>query len=168
MFIALEESCNKEKLKKVMKAAAYEIGKYFGLTASDKEDIMMMVIYRFEADEGRFPISVYTRHAKNKVVDLIELRTRKKRCVQKVVDGRVVYMEDWSLNQIVGEDGDMELGDFIPAKEMDMHMVELMADWERVCPELIPLLQKALDGERLTREEKAKIKKKIKREDLVE
>lgn len=165
-MVAIEQSCNPEKLQKVMAVSHLVMKGFYGLSAEDKEDIMLDVWYRFEMDQARFPVTVYARHCRNKIIGFLGKKTAQKRMAQKIVNGTRVLLEDVSLNLVVGEEGDAELGDMI-ADESDMLLeAELMAGVELRTPELAPLVKKVIEGERLTRAEKALLKKKIKKEDL--
>lgn len=166
-MVSTEMSCNPQKLRQALRAARAEIACFYGLTPQEKEDILDMVLYRFEVDKGRFPVKVYARHARDKVVGLLTHKRAKKRCAQKVVDGKVVYIEDESLNRKVDEDGEIEFGDTIPKIDMGIHMVELMEYIKKECPELLPLVKKVLDGERLRKKERELLKENIRREDLL-
>lgn len=167
MLVGLSTSCNEEKLDAVIKASKMTLNGYWGLTREDKEDILLDVMYRFEADKGRFPVSVYVRHCKNKVIGFLGKKTAKKRMQQKVVDGRTVYIEPLSLNRAVGEENDTELGDIIPLQDRSIEEVEFLVDLELRFPEIAHLLKKVLVGEDLTKEEKKYIKSCISKGDLL-
>lgn len=152
-------SCDEKKLRKVIVQSRYTLSQYTGLTAEDKEEIIMDVIYRFEADKARFPISVYVRHCKNKIIGFLGKKTAKKRMLQKVVDGKVVYIENVSLSTFTTEDESATLEDIVPDRDnSSLKKVELLADIERKVPELLPLVTRILEGDKITPEERKLLK----------
>ena len=158
-MVGIKNSCDPEKLRKVLAASRATLKGFYGLTAEDREEILMEVVYRFEVDKGRFPVTVYAWHCKNKIVGFLGKKTAQKRMAQKKVDGNIVYLQDISLNTKVGEDEDMEFGDFIPVdSDYSIEEVELMADIERETPDLAPLVRKVLQGETITKQEKKKLR----------
>lgn len=166
MIVGLAMSCDGVRLKKILNQSMSTMSGYWGLTREDKEDILIDVAYRFEVDKGRFPDSVYQRHCHNKIVGFLGKKTAKKRMAQKEVDGKAVYIPDISLNAPVGDDGKSEKGDFIPAEDSNIPVVEYLADMEIEFPHLAPLFRKALNGIVLSKDEKKYIKKSITREDI--
>lgn len=166
-MVGLSTSCDRAKLEQVMISSYLVMRGYYGLTREDKEDIMLDVMYRFEADKGRFPVTVYARHCKNKIVGFLGKKTAKKRMTRKVVNGKTIFIEDERLNRKIGEEQDMEYGDTIPVEDGGFQEVELLADMERKAPDLVPLLKKVLHGQGLSIEEKRLIKKVLSKEDLV-
>lgn len=169
-MIGIELSCNPEKLKKTLAQCRVAMKGYYGLSKEDKEEVLVSVAYRFEVDAGKFSISTYVRHCKNKVIDIFQNRTAKKRRAQAVIDGKTVYFDDISLNLKVGEEEDMEYGDFIPKEDMSLREVEIIADIERKAPEFSPLVKKVLMGLKLEADEKQmlrKLRNVIKKEDLI-
>lgn len=167
-MVGLSTSCDQNRLKKIMSLAYLVMSAFYGLTREDKEDIMLDVMYRFEVDKGRFPDSVYARHCRNKVIGFLDKKTAQKRMARKIIDGKIVYIPDVSLNKKVGKEKDAEYGSLIPAKDTKMEELEFLTDMERRAPSLVPLFKKVLDGQALTTQEKKHIKSIISREDLVE
>lgn len=165
-MIRTEGSCNEEKLKKVIIASRAVIKSFYGLSQGDKEDILMDVVYRFEADNARFPVSVYARHCRNKVIGFLGKKTAKKRMNQSIKDGKITYYEDLSLNEMIGEDRDVERESIIPSKDNSYAEVEIIASVEKEAPDLVPFVEAALRGERLTRQQRVLLKEIIRKEDL--
>lgn len=157
-MVALEMSCNPEKLRRVMSASRQVLKGFHGLTAEDKEDILLDVLYRFEVDRAKFPVSVYARHCYNKVVGFLGKKTAKKRMAQKEIDGQRVYFMDISLDKTIGEEEDSTVADTIPYEDQDFKKAELLVDVERNAPQLYPLFIKAIEGQKLTYYEKTKIR----------
>ena len=158
-MIGIRNSCDPERLRKVLVASRSVMKGFYGLTPEDKEDILIDVMYRFEVDKGRFPVSVYARHCRNKVIGFLGKKTAQKRMAQKKVDGVTVYFQDVSLNARIGEEEDAEFGDFIPVdSDFSIDEVELMADIERKTPDLAPLVRRVLQGDTITRQEKRKLR----------
>lgn len=166
-MIRIEESCDPKKLKKVLIASRAVLKMFYGLSSGDKEDILMDVCYRFEADKAKFPVSVYASHCRNKIIGFLGKKTAKKRMNQSIKDGKITYYEDLSLNALVGEEDDTELGSLIPSREDPYAEAELLMDVEMKAPKLLPLVKAALRGERLTKKQKDLLKAIISKEDLM-
>lgn len=164
-MIDITGSCNPEKLRKVLMASRVVLRSFTGLTKEDKEEILVDVCYRFEVDKAKFPISVYMKHCRNKVIGFLGKKTAKKRMLQKVVDGKVVYYETLSLNAKVSDDDeDKEFGELVSAKDNSFLEVELLADIESKAPEYVPLVKAVLSGEKLTAPQKKALKKLMERQ----
>lgn len=166
-MIRIDGSCNPQKLQKVLVASRAVLKTFYGLTDSDKEDILMDVCYRFEVDKARFPVSVYASHCRNKIIGFLGKKTAKKRMNQSIKDGKVTYYEDISLSAMVGEDEDMELESLVPSKENPYAETELLMDVERKAPKLLPIVKAALGGDRLNKKQRELLKSIISKEDLV-
>lgn len=161
-MVGIEQSCDPERLKKVLVRARIQMRGYYGLTEEDKEDILVDMMYRFEVDKGRFPLSVYDRHCHNKIVGFLAKKTAQKRMAQKVVDGTRVFFPDVSLNIKIGdEDSDDTLENFIPAEEDSFAEVELLSDVERLTPDLVPLVRRVLSGDVLTSAERKALRQRL-------
>lgn len=165
-MVAMAMSCDPQKLEKVMAVSRLVMKGFYGLTEEDKEEIMLDVWYRFEMDQAKFPVAVYARHCKNKVIGFLGKKTAQKRMAQKIVNGTRVYFEDVSLNLIVGDEQDTEFGDMIAADDSEIAEVELLAEVEMRAPELVPLIKRVLQGDALSREEKSLLRKKLKKDNL--
>lgn len=164
-MVGLSQSCDPIRLKKVLARARIQMRGYYGLTEQDKEDILIDMMYRFEVDKGRFPLSVYDRHCHNKIVGFLSKKTAQKRMAQKVIDGVRVYFSDVSLNMKLGdEDSDGTLEDFIPVEEGSFAEVEFLVDLERLAPELVPLAKRALAGDSLSGKERKILRDQISKE----
>lgn len=158
-MIGIKNSCDPERLRKVMVASRLVMKGFYGLTPEDKEDILIDVMECFEKDKGRFPVSVYARYCRNKVIGFLGKKTAQKRMAQKKVNGVTIYLQDVSLNMHVGDEEDAEFGDFIPVDiDFSIEEVELMADIERKTPDLAPLVRRVLQGNTITRQEKKKLR----------
>lgn len=161
-MVGINQSCDPERLKKVLVRSRIQMRGYYGLTEEDKEDILIDMMYRFEVDKGRFPLSVYDRHCHNKIVGFLAKKTAQKRMAQKVVNGTRVYFSDISLSMTLGEDEDgATIESLIPVEESSFETVELLADVERLAPDLAPLVRRALDGDRLTQKERKMLKNRL-------
>lgn len=167
-MIRTEGSCNQEKLKKVLIAGRAVIKRFYGISGADKEDILLQVAYQFEMDEARFPVSVYAKFCRNRVISFLGKKTAKKRMNQSIKDGKIIYYEDLSLNAMVGEDENVELESVVPSKENQYSAIEIIASVEKEAPELVPFVKAALRGEKLTRKQKLLLKEIIRKEDLLE
>lgn len=158
-MVGIKNSCDPQRLRKVMVASRLVMKGFYGLTPEDKEDILIDVMECFEKDKGRFPVSVYARYCRNKVIGFLGKKTAQKRMAQKKVNGVTIYLQDVSLNMRVGDEEDAEFGDFIPVDgDFSIEEVELMADIERKTPDLAPLVRKVLQGDTITRQEKKKLR----------
>ena len=166
-MIGIENSCDPKKLGKVIIASRNEMRAFYGLAASDKEEILWDVIWKFEVEKGKYPVSVYARYCRNKVISRLTYMTAQKRKNSKVVDGVRVYFDDISLNIKVGDEEDMEYGDFIPTKDRGISELELIASIELKTPELVAAVQRVLGGGTLTRKEKVALRLIFDKEDLI-
>lgn len=168
MLVGLCESCDTQKLQKVIAISRLMFGKFYGLTAEDKEDILVDVMYRFEADKAKFPVSVYGRHCHNKIVGFLGKKTAQKRMQSKVVDGKRIYIEDLSLHQKLKEDSDTELQDTIAVEDPALAEIEFMSEVESIFPDIADIVRGILHGRDLTRWEKNRLKEYFDKEDLME
>ena len=166
-MIAIEYSCDPEKLRKVLIISKAVMKGFYGLSKEDKEDILIEVIAQFEKDGARFPASVYGRYCRNKVLGFLAMRTAKKRMAQSVVGGKVVYWHDISLSMAVGDEEDMEFANLLPQEDYGIAEVEVLAMIEKKAPDMLEAVKGVLRGEKLTRQERARLKKVISREDLL-
>lgn len=160
-MIALNLSCDPDKLKQVVRACKVTMKGFYGLTNEDKEEILLEVIWQFEKDAGKYPATVYGRYCVNKVLQYIEHNTAKKRKAQTTMDGTVVYIDDVSLNMLVQDGEDMTLEDVIPYHPKEFEEAEFYADVEKNCPDLLPIIKRVLEGEVLTRNERSRLKTQI-------
>lgn len=167
MFVQLELSCNRPKLEKALNASRAEFKNFYGITDGEKEEILFDVMYRFEMDKGKFPVSVYKSHCRNKIIGFLGKKTAQKRMASQVVEGKRVFIHDISLSTLVGEDSDTEFGDTLEADNTALLEAELLSDIERINPELLPLVKDVLGGKRLTKAEREYLKQYIKKEDLM-
>lgn len=163
-MVGFATSCDPQRLQKVIAVSKVVMRGFYGLTPQDKEDILIDVMYRFEVDQGRFPISVYARHCRNKVIGFLGQKTAQKRMASKIVDGTRVFFNDVSLNTVIGEDEDMEYGDFLAVQDDSLARAELEAQIEMTAPELLPLVQKVMEGDKLTRKERTLLQKALKKD----
>lgn len=159
MLVGLTTSCDYEKLKKVIVASRLTMTGFYGLTAEDKEDILVDVMYRFELDKAKFPVSVYARYCRNKIIGYLARKTAKKRMNQVLVNGKVVYIQDISLDARMDDESDAEIIDFIPTEDDRLRLVEFRLDIEQTYPKLLPYVDKVLEGDKLTRWDKKAVRK---------
>lgn len=167
-MVGIALSCDPEKLRKVLVASRAVMSRFYGLTREDKEEIEMQVVYRFEMDKARFPVTVYARHCRNKIIGFLSNKTAQKRMLSQMVNGKRVYIQDVSLNMTIEDDDDTELLSIIPDKESDYTEVELLLVIEQKAPELVPLAKRVLSGDTLTKEERNLLRRSISKKDLVE
>lgn len=163
-MVGIQMSCDPEKLKKVLVTSRLVMRGFYGLTEQDKEDILLDVWYRFEVDRARFPVAVYAKHCRNKVIGFLGKKTAQKRMASKIIDGVRIYLEDISLSTRVGEDDDMELADFIPADNSAFLEAELLADIERVSPDIVPAVRTLLHGGQLDRQDRRRLRSILSKE----
>lgn len=163
-MVSLDKSRDPEKLKKVIAAARTVFSRYPSISKEDKEEMLMDVIYKFEVAEKDFALSCYTKLAKDEIWGYFTRKFAKKRTQQWRVEGKTEYLETISLNvEVYGSDDHaLELGDLVPTIDNDIPMVEFLADVERYYPKLYILLQRAMNGEELTKNELRRIKKLLK------
>lgn len=160
-MVGLSTSCDPEKLKKILLVSKLTMKAYYGLSREDREEILVDVMYRFEVDKGKFPLSVYIRHCHNKIIGFLGKKTAQKRMARRVIDGKVSFIDDVSLSMEIGSEGGKTLEDIIPSRSDELLEVELLAAVEQSTPDLVPIVKKVLDGYRLTISEKRKLKNKI-------
>lgn len=159
MLVGLTTSCDYEKLKKVLVTSRLIMAGFYGLTEEDKEDILIDVMYRFEVDKARFPVSVYARHCRNKIIGFLGKKTAKKRMNQILVDGKIVYIQDISLDAKMDDESNAEMIDLIPTEDDRLKLVEFRLDIEQTYPKLLPYVDKVLQGDALTRVDKKEVKR---------
>lgn len=160
-MIAMQLSCNPEKLRQVIRACKVTMKGFYGLTAQDREDILLEVVWKFEKDEGKFPATVYGRYCVNKVLQFIEHKTAKKRMTQTEVNGETIYIEDVSLSLTTDEDEKLTVADTIACESQELEEVEFFADVERADPSLLPIIKRVLAGAVLTRNERNRLKTRL-------
>ena len=98
------------------------------------------------------------------MIGFLGQKTAQKRMASKVVDGTRVFFNDVSLNMVIGEDEDMEYGNFLAVQDDSLARAELEAQIEMTAPELLPLVQKVMEGDKLTRKERALLQKALKKD----
>lgn len=167
MMIGITTSCDPIRLQKVMGLAMRAFNQYAGWTKQDKEEMLLGVVQLFEETEGKFPNCVYVRRAHHIIQGEHTFYHAQKRKYSKMVDGKRVFYDDYSLDMPYGEEEDMTLSDFIPSKSTSLREVELLADIALIDPELVPLVRRVLRGEKLDRKEKRLLRKKLRKEDLL-
>lgn len=161
-MVALEQSRNPEKLKKVIAAARAVLKGYYGVSKEEKEQMVLNVMYKFEVADKEYPISCYAVLAKKEIDGWLLRKTAKKRMQQRVVDGKVVYIDEISLNVKIKDDEEMELGDLIPEVDSNISMFEYLEDVKKDYPDIYPLLRRAMNGEELTVKEFRKVRDLLK------
>lgn len=165
-MVGLATSCNPDKLSKVISECYRTMSLFHHITAEDKEDIVLMVMDRFERTAGRNHVLFYGRtYCRNKVVQLLRYRTAKKRMAQDEIDGKSQYKTDLSIYELVGRsesDKDIEAVELLLSEDCSFQVSEWVASVERVAPELLPVLFKALQGDRLTIKERKGLESVIK------
>lgn len=165
-MVGIETSCDPTRLQKVIAVSRVVMKGFYGLTPEDREDILMDVMYRFEVDEGKYPVSVYASFCRNKVIGFLGKKTAQKRCASTVVDGNRVFLEDVSLDLTLGEEDDVAFGDLLPTTDDGFARSELLTQVEMSAPDLRPLVERVLQGDKLSRTEKGILRRRISKEQI--
>lgn len=162
-MVGISTSCNPEKLRQVLRACRVEIKRFYGLTAQDKEEITCDVMLRFELDGGKYPATVYGKYCRNKTLQFIQKKVAQKRVASTIKNGVRVYLPDVSFEAVFGEDSEDELRieEMLGTDEQEFSYVELLSDVQRKAPDLLPVVEKVIDGEKLTRNEKNKLRTRV-------
>lgn len=150
-MVGIQSSCNPFKLQQVIDMCKRTLNGFYKLTREDKEEVILEVMLRFEEDGGIYSVTTYGyNYCKNKAMDLVRANTSIKRKAQIRVGDETVFIPDISLN---AEDGvDIAIYDSNYLKSEWLMLVEQLA------PELSPILQRALDGEKITYRQRQKLK----------
>lgn len=155
-MVGLATSCDERKLRAIIGLCYRTLQSFHHITPSEKEEIVLLVMERFERDGGKFSINTYGNiYCRNKALSLIRYKTAEKRMGRIFVDGKVSLQSDYSLNYLHdGHDEELEQIDALIAQDTTNQVSEWICSIRQVAPELLPLLEKALSGDKLTKKER--------------
>lgn len=168
-MVGLSTSCDERKLRAVIGLCYQTLRSFHHITPSEKEEIVLLVMEQFEQDKGKYSINTYGNvYCRNKTLSLIRYKTAEKRMGRVVVDGKVTLQTDYSLNYLhEGHDEDLEQIDALIAQDNTCQVSEWVCSIRQVAPELLPLLEKALCGDKLTKKERNLLRDVIYNNDML-